>query len=184
MKTCSRYDGAFIFNGTIMLMVDVIQVAIPVFEGLLEGKDNDRLMKLLFVMAEWHGLAKLKLHTDATLQLLDTATQDLGDCLRKFKKLTCDSFETRELQREADLRKRRAQRAGKGKATQKRGDPDPSSSVPGSDVPDSGIPDVPGSESRRPMTFNLDLIKVHFLGYYAPTIRRMGTSDSYSTQAV
>ena len=74
-----------------------IQYAIPVFEGLLPEPHNKRLLKLLFLMAHWHGLAKLCLHTDATLDVMDSVTTLLGQALRDFKMNTCSAFTTREL---------------------------------------------------------------------------------------
>ena len=47
-----------------------IQCSIPAFEGLLDGPHNKQLMKLLYQTAELHGFAKLRMHTDSTLQHL------------------------------------------------------------------------------------------------------------------
>ena len=52
----------------------LIQCAIPVFEGLLPEPHNTRVLKLLFDLAHWHGLAKLQMHMEATLELLSQAT--------------------------------------------------------------------------------------------------------------
>ncbi|OBZ68473.1 hypothetical protein A0H81_11674 [Grifola frondosa] len=41
-----------------------MQCSIPAFEGLLPEPHNKVLMDLLFVFAQWHGLAKLRMHTD------------------------------------------------------------------------------------------------------------------------
>ena len=68
-------------------------------------------MKLLFILAHWHGLAKLRLHTEATIELLHQTTGELGSCLRDFEKKTCSAYVTRELEREANLRRRRAARS-------------------------------------------------------------------------
>jgi hypothetical protein len=71
-------------------------------------------MKLLFVLAHWHGLAKLRLHTDTTLDILDQLTSELGDHFRSFISRVCDQVETKELVREYQARKRRdAQRKGR-----------------------------------------------------------------------
>lgn len=73
-------------------------------------------MKLLFVLAHWHGLAKLRLHTDTTLDILDQLTSELGDQFRSFVSRVCDQVETKELPREYQARKRReAQRKGQGR---------------------------------------------------------------------
>jgi hypothetical protein len=79
-----------------------------VFDGLFDGEDNDEVLQLLFVCAHWHGLAKLCMHTDQTLILLDEATTLLGIKFRRFVNHTCGRFSTRELQCEANARARRA----------------------------------------------------------------------------
>jgi hypothetical protein len=84
------------------------QCAIPVFDGLFSDEDNDGILELLFVCAHWHGLAKFRMHTDQTLGLLDNVTTLLGVKFCHFVKNTCAKFNTRELQREADARARRA----------------------------------------------------------------------------
>jgi len=79
-----------------------------VFDGLFDGEDGDDVLQLLFVFAHWHGLAKLRMHTDQTLALLDETTTLLGVKFRRFVNHTCGNFNTRELQREANARARRA----------------------------------------------------------------------------
>lgn len=44
-------------------------------------------------------MAKLRMHTDETLQILDDATISLGRELRAFASVTCPAFPTRELNR-------------------------------------------------------------------------------------
>lgn len=58
-------------------------------------------------MAHWHGLAKLRMHTDYTLEILDHTTTQLGQLLRDFHLKTCTSFNTQELPREANARDHR-----------------------------------------------------------------------------
>src|SRR4029077_2514961 len=87
------------------------QCAIPAFEGLLHGDHDKRLVKLLYWTAEWHGLAKLRMHTQATLDHLETLTNEDGRLRRSFRDLMCSQFTTKELQREVDARKRAQQRA-------------------------------------------------------------------------
>jgi len=97
-----------------------------VFEGLLPEPYNTQVLQLLFVAAYWHGLAKLRLHTDLTLDIMDNITTRLGDELRKFSSKTCTAYETRELQREADARVRRQTKSEGGK-----GSNEPSVKLPG-----------------------------------------------------
>ncbi|KAF8525645.1 hypothetical protein JB92DRAFT_2701590 [Gautieria morchelliformis] len=56
----------------------------PVFEGLLPPPFDDQLQDLLFVFSSWHGLAKLRLHTDTTLHNLEELTAIFGTLLRRF----------------------------------------------------------------------------------------------------
>ncbi|KAG6908713.1 hypothetical protein DXG01_003558, partial [Tephrocybe rancida] len=91
---------------------DLIQCMIPVFDGLLSDDApnflNRAILRILFHLAHWHGLAKLRLHSSSTLDLLDQQTTALGDCLREFQIKICPAFSTRELRREAVARERRA----------------------------------------------------------------------------
>ena len=78
------------------------------FEDLLPNPHNDRLMKLLYKTAEWHALAKLRMHSETTLKTLDILTKEFGHLMRDFRDMTCSQFATVELPREAAARKRRA----------------------------------------------------------------------------
>jgi hypothetical protein len=82
-----------------------------VFDGLLKEPYNQQILDLLFDLAHWHGLAKLRLHTEDTLKLLDQDTVLLGAQFRDFQNVTCASFKTKELERETAARKRRAANA-------------------------------------------------------------------------
>lgn len=100
-------------------LIALIQCAIPVFENLLPEPHNSRLLDLLFILAHWHGLAKLRIHTDITLDILDQVTTSLGEALRNFQLKSFPAFNTQELRREADARDRKNARKGKkrGKKT-------------------------------------------------------------------
>lgn len=64
------------------------QNMIPVVDGLLPEPHNCKLTTLLFCLAEWHALAKLRMHTEATLDHLERATVDIGKQLREFRAWT------------------------------------------------------------------------------------------------
>lgn len=64
-------------------------------------------MKLIHLCAEWHALAKLRLHNNYTLGKLELLTSQLADQFRIFLRETCQVVETFELQKEADARHRR-----------------------------------------------------------------------------
>jgi hypothetical protein len=88
---------------------------------------------------------------------MEDITISLGKELRAFCANSCPAFQTRELRREAEGRQRRQQRStASSKAT----------------------------ASRQPKSFNLQTYKLHALGDYVSSIRRFGTTDSYSTQPV
>ncbi|KDR69150.1 hypothetical protein GALMADRAFT_230924 [Galerina marginata CBS 339.88] len=144
---------------------DLLQCAIPVFEGLLPEPHNDTILSLLFTMGEWHTLGKLRMHTETSLNWFEQCTTDLGRRLRKFKTHTCSAFKTKELPKEEAARGRR--RAKKKTAPQ---------TTP---TPSSGR--TPAA-SRKAKIFNMITYKLHSLGDYVKMIRWFGTSDSYSTQ--
>lgn len=79
----------------------------PVFEGLLPPIHEEVVQTLLFHLAEWQALAKLRIHTDDTLALLDQAFRQLGMQVRKFQRVTCVAFQTQELSEETARRLRR-----------------------------------------------------------------------------
>jgi hypothetical protein len=64
-------------------------------------------MNLLFTMSHWHGLAKLHMHSDFTLEILDQEMTHLGQQFRHFKEKACTSYQTQELNREVSARSRR-----------------------------------------------------------------------------
>jgi hypothetical protein len=74
-----------------------IQCAIPVFDDLLKEPHNQVVMDVLFSMAHFHGLAKLHMRHDKTLEVMDTATKSLGKKLHAFSQTTCHAFDTKEL---------------------------------------------------------------------------------------
>ena len=213
------------------------QCIIPVFDGLLPEPHNSTILGLLFTCAHWHGLAKLRAHTDSTLCILDETTVDIGTEFRAFTAKTCAAFDTRELSHEVEARKRRGLKKGRKKPASNgqsvSGDQArPSAqSVPGELAPPNSQP-MPGehlqvaseeqvapnaqSTSRNQTVFNvqvatndqpngtsvpnstdcrrhngpkrrkfnLRVYKYHALGDYAETIRRFGTTDSFSTEPV
>ncbi|KAJ7022131.1 hypothetical protein C8F04DRAFT_890871, partial [Mycena alexandri] len=87
---------------------DLLQCAIPAFDGLFPPEHNERVMKLLYRMAEWHACAKLRMHTDpGTLTHFKKLTPEIGRLMRDFKNTTCAAYTTFELPRETAARGRR-----------------------------------------------------------------------------
>jgi hypothetical protein len=146
------------------------------------------VLDLLFIMAHWHALAKLRLHTDISLDLMDDVTTALGHTLRTFEKATSSAFETHELRREAEARVRQQNRSTPpGTSSQI---PDllrsaPTPAVSSSSKTSAKPPRASSSvNARRPKKLNLNTYKHHALGDYTAMIRRYGTTDSYTTELV
>jgi hypothetical protein len=150
------------------------QCAMPAFEGLLDDKNNAILMDLLFELATWHALAKLRLHTTSTLDALENSTARLGSILRKFASTTCEEFVTRELASEQAARGRR-----KAAKTKKKGTTDNSSSKKAQEEKRSSLK---GPVHQRKL--GLSSYKLHALGDYPKAIRMFGTTDGISSQIV
>src|ERR1700733_9308128 len=120
-------------------------------------------MKLLYRTAEWHALAKLRMHTDATLDHLESLAKEFGRLMSQFRGLTCSQFQTAELPRELAARNRERQRIQAKTFNQST---------------------LNTSSSRKQKTLNLFTPKFHSLGDYVQTIRMFGSTDSFSTQVV
>jgi hypothetical protein len=142
-------------------------------------------------MAHWHAMAKLRMHNDLTLAVMDTVTVCLGKKLRDFTEKTCPAFATRELNREYNARLRRdaRQTARNSSNNQATHGSEMTGVQPTLNQP-TALPTAVhagrqhGASGRRPRTLNLNTFKGHSLGDYGHTIRTCGTSDSYSTEPV
>ena len=131
---------------------------IPCLEGLLPEPHNTTVLDLVYLIATWHALAKMSVHMDTSLRLLDTATTALGAGLRYFVGVTCPQFKT--VETNAEYSKRCRQK--KPGAPQK----------------------TPESMGRQPKTLSLKTIKLHFFGDYVACIKSLGATDSYTSGIV
>ena len=59
-------------------------------------------MTLLYQTAEWHAFAKLRLHTESTLQHLEQLTTELGKLTWKFRDTMQSAFVTFKLPKETE----------------------------------------------------------------------------------
>ncbi|KAF8322961.1 hypothetical protein F5887DRAFT_1086897 [Amanita rubescens] len=143
---------------------DLLQCSIPVFDGLLPPPHNRIVLNLLFELATWHALAKLRLHTETTINALEASTKRLGKSLREFKSVTCETYVTKELPSEEAARGRRESAL---RAKQ-----------PASNGPTTNTT----ARRKREKKFNLSTYKLHALGDYPHTIRMFGTTDGYTSQ--
>ena len=115
-------------------------------------------------MAHWHGLAKLRLHTDSTLDVLGGVTTSLGKSLRDFRDKICTKYATVELDRERAARQRHQV---------------------ANPVTSGRVVLAPAATmSRKSKAFNLNTYKLHALGDYVYTIRSLGSAVSYSSELV
>jgi hypothetical protein len=120
------------------------------------------VIDLLFILATWHAYAKLRLHTEHTLESMEGATSALGAAVRHFVRVTSAEFKTFDLPREEAARARRQ----KDVST------------------DARSSQKTGGSGRKERKLNLSTYKYHRLGDYVESIRRFGTADNYTTQTV
>jgi hypothetical protein len=155
----------------------------PVLDELLPEPHNSVVQDMVFAAGFLHGLDKLRLHTETTLGFADEQTLEYAGLRRTFKDVTCPAFETYELPKEAEARGRRAQRQ---KAKTPASNTAAPSSVDGglsAPPPTKKAQLEPGTAKKR-KEFNLNTYKYHSIGDYPTVIRRMGTTDNWTTQIV
>ncbi|RXW14382.1 hypothetical protein EST38_g11471 [Candolleomyces aberdarensis] len=142
----------------------ILQHSIPVFDGLLPDKrENRKLLKLLYCTAELHAFAKMCLHTEHTIEHLSEVIKEFSKLIRKFREDVCSSCNTVKTPSELSRREQ-------NQACQK---------VPG--VPqETHQQDV--FHGRQPKLLNLETYKFHSLGDYPAYIYLFGPTDSFSTQ--
>ncbi|KAG2336252.1 hypothetical protein BDR05DRAFT_978825 [Suillus weaverae] len=138
---------------------NILQCAMPVFEGLFPADHDVIVQSLLYRFVHWHALAKLRVHTESMLSVLDETFKKLSHQLCKFHDFTCAAFTTTELLKERAARERKATREPLCP-----NDPDP------------------GISSQKAKKFNLNTYKFHAMGDYVRSIRLFGTTDSFTTQ--
>ena len=139
------------------------------------------------------------MHTDSTLEHLQSLTKEFGRLMREFRDQTCSQFETVELPREAAARNRNQQRvlaissSGQGRHMvtpihTSSADGRDAASVTGTNAnTSSGLVRaqlVQSELTRKVKTLNISTTKFHFLADYVRTIQMFGCTDSYSTQLV
>ena len=125
------------------------------------------ILDLLYVLATWHAIAKLRMHSTSTLSVFDGVTKVLGQLLRRFNDHVCPKYNTRDTPSKL---KKQASRTASEAAKKKSQHP----------------ANLKDAEKVAPTkrNFNLAAYKPHALGHYSSWIRHFGTTDSYSTQTV
>jgi hypothetical protein len=122
-------------------------------------------MDLLFDMATYHALLKLRLHHELSLQMLDAMVHRLGSSLRRFKKYVCDIPDIQFSPEEIAKRERRKAREDEKRAKK-------------------GLPPISRREPKAPNPLSLNTSKIHKIHHSVNSIRRFGTTDNYTTQNV
>lgn len=126
----------------------------------MPGHLGEVINDLVWNMAVWHALAKLRMQRETTIDILEAVTSAMGKSLRAFKR-ACASVDTRELPGEVAARGRRTAATAAAK----------------------GIV-APPSMGKNHKAFNDSTFKMHGIGDTPQDIRDAGPTDVYSTQAV
>ena len=152
----------------------------PVIEGLLPAPHNAIVLNMLFALAEFHAFAKMRLHTERTLELFEKSIKTLGEAVRRFETVTCTAYDTKELPRETAARG-----CCEAAAAAKTGDKT-SASGRSKGKGKAAAPKAPRKPagSSRHVKFQASTVKWHSFGDYVAYIRAYGTLDVSSTQSV
>ncbi|KAG7091646.1 hypothetical protein E1B28_010667 [Marasmius oreades] len=140
---------------------DLIQCAIPCYEGLLLPDHNDIILDLLWDLNVVIAYASLRLHSNSTLASLNTMVTELGDSMCRFVNDTCTTYETTEIPEEAEERRTAAAKARKKKNKRKRDEEE---------------------DDLLPKEFNMRTFKIHNLEHYVYFIKNVGSLDGVSTR--
>ena len=152
-------------------------------EDLLPPPHNAIILDMLFCLAEFHAFAKMRLHTERTLELFEHSVKTLGEVMRKFELVVCPAYETKELPRERAARGRREAAAAakaSGKTTGQTHGKGKTRAAPA--AARKAVPKASGASQR--VKFELSTVKYHSFGDYPDAIRAVGTLDVSSTQSV
>lgn len=96
-----------------ILLTLSLQCAIPAFEGLIPAPHDTLVRRLLFELATWHALAKLRRHSDPSTTDLEASTVRLGQLLRDFRDTTCVVFHTVDLPAHQSNRSKKTRKSTK-----------------------------------------------------------------------
>lgn len=121
------------------------------------------IQKLIFELATFHAFAKMRSHTETTLNDFENSTTRLGEYVRTFQRKLCPEYDTKELPSETAARGRRQSAKAAKEGT-------------------SAVTTAPIQKGQK--KFNPNTYKFHALGDYTSAIRLHGTLDSYNTQLV
>ncbi|KAJ3541577.1 hypothetical protein NM688_g6065 [Phlebia brevispora] len=152
---------------------NVLQCIIPCLEGLLPVSMERIVFDMIWFLLVWHALAKLRLHTEATVRVFRAATTHLGRAVRKFER-ACAPLDTQELPKETTARGKRM--AGEAKV---KGKTKPTGDQ-GAQI--GGARGRQGALAKKTKKLNLKTFKWHNLPHFPDQIVLVGPTDIYSTQ--
>ncbi|KAJ3538377.1 hypothetical protein NMY22_g5192 [Coprinellus aureogranulatus] len=148
---------------------DILQCALAAFDGLFPGDHDGRVQDLIFALAHWHALAKLRMHTELTLEVLDlwTSIVDLPDAISQPH----STVERGPVEPVPHL--------PSGPTDSRVGSFAPTPAPAAWSVDQTKVEKTAG---RNPRKWSLSTPKFHSMGDVVQYIRKTGTTDSYSTQ--
>ncbi|KAJ3554423.1 hypothetical protein NM688_g3120 [Phlebia brevispora] len=149
---------------------DILQCIIPCLEGLLPPDLDKIVADMLFFLLLFHALAKMRLHRESTVRIMESVVRHLGKAVRVFAKKS-KKYPTKELPNEVAARGRREIRAAKQKTQNSE------------TFADRAPQQAPSRLQAKLKFLNLSTFKWHNLPHYPWWIRRIGALDGYSTQA-
>ena len=136
---------------------NILQCALPLFEGLLPDEHNKKVLNMLYLLASAYTSSKLHMHTDKTVTENKNLISLLGESIRQFTKYTCAAHRKEILPSEA-RRLRRNRRE-----------------VDGTTIFRKAV---------MKYSFNMNTPKMHSLGDYPYHIIEFGSLNSYTTEVV
>ncbi|KAG2064257.1 hypothetical protein BDR04DRAFT_972878, partial [Suillus decipiens] len=136
------------------------QCAILVFEGLFLSDYNGLIQSLLYQFVKWHALAKLRIHSESTLNFLEELFKKLSQKLHKFKSYTCAAFHSVQLPKEKPAHQQKSAQCSETNSTS----PESLASGP------------------RMKKFHLGTYKFYTMSDYVRTVRFFRTMDSFTTK--
>ncbi|KAJ3542003.1 hypothetical protein NM688_g6018 [Phlebia brevispora] len=177
---------------------NVLQCIISCLEGLLLAPMEQIVFDMIWFLLVWHALAKLRLHTEATVGVFRGATRHLGRAVRKFER-ACAPLDTQELPKETTAREKRmtakVNAKGKVKVTADQGAQEGMEAVPGlyhktfTHLLECCVKAGDKSQAecerlvKKTKKLNLKMFKWHDLPHFPDQIPLTGPTDIYSTQA-
>ncbi|KAG8707990.1 hypothetical protein FRC08_000170 [Ceratobasidium sp. 394] len=135
--------------------------------GLLPPSIEKAVLTLLLILAQWHGLTKLRRHTSASVAALRHVTTRLGHEVREFHRYTSE-LEVYETTRDHAARQQRVRKKARPRAALAA---DSEAADPTTSAPELG---------RRRKYFNIETTKFHVLGDHPESIEEedLSTHDA------